>query len=131
MAVRNLLAFDLGAESGRALLGRLIQVLGANCGHHGQPTHGIQSRADHASVDAVVGVVAHQVGLHVDAAHHAVRRQGGDLEPQDLVEHNLFFKDGLEPGNELGLESLGLGGNGFAHGVLWAARRGAAPAGDR
>jgi hypothetical protein len=68
-----------GAQLGKAvqaLLGRLVHVARANGGHHGQAAHGIQPGADHAAVDAVVGIVAHQLGPHVDARHHAARAQG-------------------------------------------------------
>ena len=103
-----------GAQLGKAvqaLLGRLAHVLGANGGHHGQATHGIQPGTDHPAVDAVVGIVAHQLRPHVDARHHLLRGNAGDLEPQQLVEDDLLFKDGGEPGEELGFEHDGGSGS--------------------
>ena len=57
-----------------------------------------------AAVDAVVGEVPHQLRTHVDARLHPVGQDLQDLQAQHLVEDNLFFKDGGEALDKLGLE---------------------------
>ncbi|MNT36046.1 hypothetical protein D3C72_1721040 [compost metagenome] len=60
--------------------------------------------------------MAHQLGLHVDAARHAIGAQLHHLQPQHLVEHNFFFEYQLEPRNESRLKRVRRGGGGLAHG---------------
>jgi hypothetical protein len=64
---------------------------------------------------AVVGVVAHQLGLHVDPPRHPIGPQVHHLQAQHLVEDDLLFKDGAQPVNELGLERRGGRRGGFTH----------------
>ena len=55
------------AKAVQALLGRLVHMARANRRHHRQGAHPIQSGTDDAAVDTVVGVVADQLGLHINA----------------------------------------------------------------
>ena len=99
----------------QALLGRFVHVLGAERGHHGQATHGVQPGTDGAAVDAVVGKVADELGAHGDAAGGAVGTQLGHLEAQHLVENDFFLEQLGQGGNEFGLERRRMGGAWWGH----------------
>src|SRR5450830_1654023 len=104
-----------GAQLAKALesLHRgLVHVAGTDGRHHGQR---IQAGGDHPAVQAVVAEVADQLVLHVDARAHRVGLERGDLQAEHGVEDDHLFEDLLQAGFELGLESLGQGGVGFAH----------------
>ena len=94
------------AKRCRRCSGGFAHVLGANGGHHGQSAHGVQPGADHAAVDAVVGIVAHQLRPHVDARHHLLRGNAGDLEPQQLVEDDLSSKMVVSPARNSGSNTM-------------------------
>jgi hypothetical protein len=100
----------------QALLGRLVHVARADGRHHRQAGGGVQHRADHAAVQALVLVVADQLGPHVDAAAHALARQLGHLQAQQGVEDDALLEQLRQAGDEGGLEGPG-GDRGFgAHG---------------
>ncbi len=69
-------------ETRQALRHRLVHVARAQCGHHRQTRHRIETGADHAAVKPVVGEVPDQFAPHVDAPADELRRDRGDLEPQ-------------------------------------------------
>ena len=108
-----------GAQLGKpvqALLRRLVHVARTDGRHHGQSPHGVQPGADDTPVDTVVGVVANQLGAHVDTCAHPLGQHAGDLQAQHTVEHNFVFKDIAQPGNKFRLEhnrGNGFGGHGF------------------
>ncbi len=60
------------AEPQQALNGRLIHMASAYGGHAGQAAHSVKSCADHAAMDPIETVVAHQVGFHIDAGAYFV-----------------------------------------------------------
>ena len=92
------------AKFGKALQplqGRLVHVARANGRHHGQPAHRVESGADNAAMNTVVGIVADQFMAHVEARRDPVGLERRDLQAEQLVEHNFFFKDGRQSGDEL------------------------------
>ena len=116
-----------GAELGeavQALLGRFVHVTRADGGHAGQAAHGVEPGADHAAVDAVIAVVAHELVPHVDARGDAFGFEAGDLQAKHLVEDDFFFKDGSQAGHEFGLEFGGCRGWGAHRAIVADAARG-------
>ena len=69
--------------------------------HHGQPAHRVQPGADDAAVNAVVGIVPDEFMPHINARRDPVGLERRDLQTEQLVENNFFFKDGGESGHEL------------------------------
>ena len=92
------------AEAVQALLGGFVHVARADGRHHCQATHRVQPGADHAAVNTVVGVVAHQLVPHVDAGRYPLGHDGGDLEAQRFVEDDAFFKNAFQALQEFRFE---------------------------
>ena len=101
-----------GAELGKAvkaLQRQLVHVARADGGHHRQPAHRIQTGADDTPVDAVETEMADQLRAHVDACGHLRGREAGDLQAEYLVEDDALLEDGLQAGDEFGLEFVDRG----------------------
>lgn len=97
-----------GAELGETLQTlhrRLVHVARADGRHHGQAAHGVQPRADHAAVDALVAVMPDELGFHRNTRRHALGRDLSDLQAQHAVEGDLLLEDVLERRDEGGLEA--------------------------
>ena len=84
--------------------------------HHRQAAHRIERRADHAAVQALVRVVADQLGAHRHRAAHALGGEFVDLQAEDAVEHHHFLEEVLELGGELGFEQRDRHGDDHASG---------------
>ena len=65
--------------------------------------------ADHAAVQALVRVVADQLGPHLDVAGHAFGRDRGDAQAEQAVEDDALLEDVLQAVDELGLETCRAG----------------------
>jgi hypothetical protein len=91
----------------KALGGGLVHVAGANGGHHRKPAHGVQPGADDAAVDAVVAVVAHQFGPHVNAGSDQAGRERDHTQAQGLVENNFLLPKLAQTLDELVLKHNG------------------------
>ena len=76
---------------------RFVHVLGCQACHHRGTANRIEHRADHTTMNAVVGKVPYQRVLHVDARRHHIRHDRCQLQTQSLVEDNFFFVNFSEP----------------------------------
>ena len=77
----------------------------ADRSHDCQAAHGVQTRADHAAVDAVVAEVPDQFWLHLNAGAYLRRPQVMNFEAQYPVERNHFFEYFLQPLDKLFFEN--------------------------
>ena len=55
----------------------------------------ISAGTDDSAMQPVVGVVADQIGLHVDAPGHGFGLEARDLQSDDAVEHDLLLENVL------------------------------------
>ena len=77
----------------QTLLDRFMRITRADGVHHRQATHGIQRGADHAAVDAIVAIMADQLGAHLQHGFADQRGAAGGAQAEQLVEGDLFFED--------------------------------------
>jgi hypothetical protein len=83
---------------------RFVEVTRADRRHHGEPGHRVERRADDAAVQALVRVVADQLGPHREVAGHALAGERVDAQAEDRVERDPLLEQLRQPGDELGLE---------------------------
>ena len=89
------------AEAAQPLGRRLGHVARADRRHHGEAGHGVERRADDAAVQALVRVVADQVGPHRQMAADAVGGERVDAQAEDVVERNAFLEERGQAADEL------------------------------
>ena len=81
----------------------------SDSGHHGQPAHGIEPRADDTAMNALVGLMPYQLMPHGDMPVHQRGCDLVNLEPYRLVEGNALFKNIAQARQKLRFELHSLG----------------------